>query len=297
LSYAAVVNRNSGYVMTHSPALVRAMLENATRGELGLLRMVEGPQIERALEEAFGGAHAAVIVLGGDGTARTAAAHAMRTGVPVIPLPGGTMNLLPRRLYGEGDPSECLRLALEGGTRCVDVGEVAGKLFFLQGFFGVAPNIARAREAARGLTSLEDLPLVLDNARKAIGAMFGHDDLQWRIGGAGPTHTADTLVVSLGSLDRVMNPSAHVSARDFEVIGIDVHNLAEIARLGFNALTQQWRDDPGVEVAHTTRLDVRLCEDDPCAVLDGEPVALPVEVTVNYLRDAVPVVAPPDAQP
>lgn len=297
MGYAAVVNRNSGYVMARSAAFVRAMLENATRGELSMLHMVPGEAVGEALQAAFDSAPGAVIVLGGDGTARTAAEHAMRSGVPVIPLPGGTMNLLPRRLYGQGDPAECLRRALEGSPRFLDVGEAAGKLFFLQGFFGVAPNIARAREAARGLSSLEDLPHVLSNARKALGSMFGHEDLTYRLDGHGQPRTADTLIVSLGSLDRVMNPSVRVSHRDFEIIGVDVHNFAEIARLGFNALTQHWREDPSVETARAARLDVRLCEDDPCAVLDGEPVSLPVEVTVNYLRDAVPVVAPPDAEP
>jgi len=297
VTYAAVVNRNSGYVMARSPAFVRAMLENTTHGELGLLKIVPGEEVERALQEAFDAAPQAVIVLGGDGTARTAAEHARRSGVPVIPLPGGTMNLLPRRLYGEGDPADCLRQALAGEPRLLDAGEVAGKLFFLQGFFGVAPNIARAREAARGLTSFEDLPHVLDNARKAIGAMFGHDDLTYRLDGGAAKRRADTLVVSIGSLDRVMNPSARVTQREFEIIGVDVHSVAEIMRLGVNALRQNWREDPSVEVARATQLDVRLCESDAGAVLDGEPIELPIEVTVRYLRDVVPVIAPVEAEP
>lgn len=297
MTYAAVINRDSGYVMARSPALVRAMLENATRGDLGMLHMVSGPAIGDALERAFAAKPDAVIVLGGDGSARAAAAHAYRTGVPVIPLPGGTMNLLPRRLYGEGDPAECLRAALEGEVRWLDAGCVDDHLFFLQGFFGVAPDIARAREAARGLSSLEELPQLLSSAGAALATMLGHEDLTYQLDGKFPRHKADTLIVSLGSLDCVMDPSVRVAERDFEVIGIDFHNVAEVVRLGFNALLQQWRDDPSVEIAHAARIDVILGEDDPSAVLDGEPVELPVNATVTYLRDAVPVVAPPERAP
>lgn len=297
MTYAAVVNRNSGYVMARSPAFVRAMLENATRGELGLLRMVEGAEIGRAIEEAFASKPRAVIILGGDGTARTAAEHAYSSGVPVIPLPGGTMNLLPRRLYGEGDPVECLHRALAGEPRLLDAGEAGGRLFFLQGLFGVAPNIARAREAVRGLNSLEDVPGAVASAGKALRSMFGHEGLRYRIDGGPERRTAETLVVSIGSLDRVMNPAAPVEERDFEIISVRIHDIGEFLRLGFKALTHNWRDDPGIEVVRTARLDVRLSEDDPCAVLDGEPVTLPVNVTVRYLRDAVPVIAPAEPGP
>ena len=43
--------------------------------------------------------------------------------------------------------------------------------------------------------------------------------------------TGNTLVVSLGSLDRVMNPHVQVTDRDFEIISVDVRNVGE-ARLG-----------------------------------------------------------------
>ncbi len=291
MSYAAVVNRNSGYVMAKSPATVRAMLENATHGELGSLRMVAGAEVEAALKEAFDSRPSAVIVLGGDGTARSAAAHARRSETPFIPLPGGTMNLLPRRLYGDGDPAECLSKALKGSFRRLDAGCAGEHLFFLQGFFGVAPNIARAREAVRELTSLDDLPGVFGQARKALKSLSGHG-LTYHLGKDEGEHKAETLVVSIGSLDDVMSPSPRELEHSFEVIGVDVHNLGEIARLGFNALMQHWRDDPGVEVARATELSLHLCEHDPCAVLDGEPVELPVDVTVRYLRDAIPVVVP-----
>jgi diacylglycerol kinase family enzyme len=53
----------------------------------------------------------AIIVLGGDGTARAAAAMAPRNGPPLILLPGGTLNILPKALYGDLTWPEALSAA------------------------------------------------------------------------------------------------------------------------------------------------------------------------------------------
>ena len=41
--------------------------------------------------------------LAGDGTARSVASKAKPDGPMIAPLPGGTMNMLPKALYGTGD--------------------------------------------------------------------------------------------------------------------------------------------------------------------------------------------------
>ena len=56
-----------------------------------------------------------IIVLGGDGTARHAAELAPRNGPPLVLLPGGTLNILPRALYGELAWPEALAAALDRG--------------------------------------------------------------------------------------------------------------------------------------------------------------------------------------
>ena len=57
--------------------------------------------MERSFAEAAGQKLEVLIVLGGDGTIRTAAETCAEKGSYLIPLPGGTMNMLPRGLYGD----------------------------------------------------------------------------------------------------------------------------------------------------------------------------------------------------
>jgi diacylglycerol kinase family enzyme len=60
----------------------------------------ESDQIERAFAEATTHKRKMLVVLGGDGTIRTAAEACAGTDSYLLPLPGGTLNMLPRALYG-----------------------------------------------------------------------------------------------------------------------------------------------------------------------------------------------------
>ena len=60
----------------------------------------EGKEMERFFAETAGQKLDILIVLGGDGTIRRAADACTETSSYLIALPGGTMNMLPRALYG-----------------------------------------------------------------------------------------------------------------------------------------------------------------------------------------------------
>ena len=66
----------------------------------------------RSLVEATGQNLDVLIVFGGDGTIRTAAEACAEKGLYLIPLPGGTMNMLPRALYGDVAWEETLKNTL-----------------------------------------------------------------------------------------------------------------------------------------------------------------------------------------
>lgn len=293
--FAAVVNRASGYVGEKSPAHVQAMLENAAHSRLCDLKFLDPDDILEGLKDAFEGPCGGVIVLGGDGTARCAAEFAMKHDKPLIPLPGGTMNLLPRKLYGERGPADALRAALDGQRALIDAGQADDRLFFLSAAFGFAPDMTRAREAFRGQTGLDALPRVLSFARRALADAF-HMNVLFGVDGEEPGREAELLVVALGGLSHLMELKVDEDVgRKFECIASDVHDLGEAARLGFNALTQRWREDPGVAIDCTEQVRVKLKEEDPYGVLDGEPMKLKCEFDVRYLKDAIPVLAPAKA--
>src|ERR1700761_8214748 len=64
---------------------------------------VEPRHVVKALHAAVAARPDLLIVVAGDGTARLAAELCGPEGPLLAPLPGGTMNMLPRALYGQTD--------------------------------------------------------------------------------------------------------------------------------------------------------------------------------------------------
>ena len=76
---------------------------------------LEGGGFDEAIAEAFAAKPDVIFVLAGDGTARSVASKARPDGPMIAPLPGGTMNMLPKALYGTADWKLALKRALEEG--------------------------------------------------------------------------------------------------------------------------------------------------------------------------------------
>jgi len=73
-----------------------------------------------------------LVVLGGDGTIRTAAETCAEKGPFLIPLPGRTMNMLPRALYGDVSWEDALKNALTApSVKVLSGGRIADKHFFI----------------------------------------------------------------------------------------------------------------------------------------------------------------------
>jgi Sphingosine kinase and enzymes related to eukaryotic diacylglycerol kinase len=91
----------------------------------------ESGQIERAFAEVATHKPEVLVVLGGDGTIRTAAEACTGTDTYLLPLPGGTLNVLPRALYGDSSWQEALKETLANPlTKELSGGRVGDKLFF-----------------------------------------------------------------------------------------------------------------------------------------------------------------------
>ncbi|ACG79974.1 conserved hypothetical protein (plasmid) [Phenylobacterium zucineum HLK1] len=96
---AAVVNVASGRCSRATGAALRGQL--ARHGlEPAHLWCGLGADLPGVLDEVLADKPDVLIVLGGDGTIRTAAERCEPGGPLLMPLPGGTMNVLPRALYG-----------------------------------------------------------------------------------------------------------------------------------------------------------------------------------------------------
>lgn len=72
-----------------------------------------------------------LVIYGGDGIIKSGAEIAKKTNIPFIDLPGGTMNILPKALYGTHDWRAGLELALkQENPRWQAAGMVNDHVFF-----------------------------------------------------------------------------------------------------------------------------------------------------------------------
>ncbi|GGX90537.1 phosphoesterase [Streptomyces anandii JCM 4720] len=139
-----------GLVLVANSASGSADRARALRDALPKAEVVEcePEDVEAELERAAG--HARVLgVCGGDGTVNTAAGVALRRGLPLAVLPGGTLNHFAYDL-GVEDARDLSRAVEQGEGVRVDVGRfVSGRRrgVFLNTFsLGVYPELVRERE-------------------------------------------------------------------------------------------------------------------------------------------------------
>ena len=276
-----VANIASGSVGKTAPAEMEKILS-----DFGIVPHVWTPEpkdLETCLRSAIDAAPDLLIVLAGDGTARTAAELAGPDGPLIAPLPGGTMNMLPHAIYGQRPWQEALKIALEHGyERPIGGGEVDGHSFLVAAILGSPALWAPAREAARvGKRKLAWL-----RARRALRRAFS-GRLRYILD-AGPREKAEALIFMCPLTSRALNNDEVA----LEAAALDVKDTIDAFRLGFHALTGDWRDAPGVEVTNCRIGRVWSAHGIP-ATLDGEPVRLKTLAEVRYNAKVARILAIP----
>jgi hypothetical protein len=122
--------------------------------------------------------------------------------------------------------------------------------------------------------------------------------VRWRRAGAN-WHRAHTLVVALGSMDRVLAPEAeemHTGER-LQAAALRLRSGWDVAKLGGDAvLLRNWRELNQLTLVSARHIELDLHSKRPLAVLDGEPLRLSNATEVTVEEAALPVLAArPDA--
>ena len=141
-------NLASGY---GEGAVYDFMRSFATDGDEVCMRSTDGTTpLEGLLDDAT--EYDAVIAAGGDGTVATVCYLLANTGVPVLPFPAGTANLLALNLASPLEPHALAKLVRSGRTLDFDMGEiqVAGKKFGFSIMAGAGYDATIMRAAQRG---------------------------------------------------------------------------------------------------------------------------------------------------
>ncbi|MBA4012735.1 MAG: diacylglycerol kinase [Phenylobacterium sp.] len=279
----AVVNVASGGATAQDAEQMRALL--AEHGAHANVQVADSAEIERRLRSAVDAAPDLLVILAGDGTARSAADMAGPQGPLIAPLPGGTMNMLPNAVYGAVPWREALTTALETGVeRDIGGGLVEGRSFLVAAILGAPALWAPAREAVRE----GQFRLAFARVRRAWRRAFS-GRLRYSLDG-GPRGKAEAVAF----LCPLASSALSDDAQSLEAAVIDPQTMTEAARIGIKALVDDWRNDPAVSAGPCHQARVWAASRVP-AVLDGEPVWLASSATVDWRPQVARLLAPPRA--
>lgn len=242
-----------------------------------------GQEVESALTEARDHQLDVLVVLGGDGTIRAAAEQCGHEGPILMPLPGGTMNMLPKALYGDRSWRDALRDTLQAPMlQPVHGGQVGDRRFFIAAIFGGPTRLAQAREAIRDGQITEAVAKGVDALKDALS-----DKLAYSFGSR--LGEAEAVAVLCPLTSRTLDAEEEV----LEAAAIQVEGTVDALRLSLNAAFRDWREDPGVDRAKLSRMQLRADRPIP-ALLDGETFQMARQIEVHLVKAALQVMRPRD---
>ena len=276
----AVLNTVSGSCDETSADQARAVLDRAGVATAEIVSV--GPtELVAALESAVASADV-LIVLGGDGTIGTAAGLCGGPSAPyLIPLPGGTMNMLPKSLYGAAPWAEALAAVLASPVeQQVSGGDLAGHRFYCAAILGAPSLWADAREAVREGHLLKAAQRAVTATRRSLS-----DAVQYDFGSAsGP---ADAVAVICPLVSQALSDDE----RSFEAVALDLETATGLFGLAFHAVFDGWRNDPSVTRVKTRTVRVVGHGELP-VILDGEKLDIGRSATISFIPVAFRAIVP-----
>jgi diacylglycerol kinase family enzyme len=285
LKVGAIINTSSGGCDADSEAEMLDILKGAGVTDCKTW-CGESEQIERAFAEAATHKPEVLVVLGGDGTIRTAAESCTRTDTYLLPLPGGTMNMLPRALYGDASWQDALKRTLARPVvKGLSGGRIGDDLFFVAAVVGAPGLWMETREAIRE----GDILNALGKAGVALEAMFD-TTVQYSIS---PEAIGEAEVMAV--ICPLVSEQMPDSEQALEAAAIDLQNAAELFGLATAAAFGRWRDNASVTLTKTRQVTVQSSRDIPL-FLDGEKVRAGKSAEIIFVPKAVNVIVPAKAK-
>lgn len=270
MALKALINLTAGSVPDDAEALLEDHLGRTLRDQM----TCDGGGLRDALTKLQPGDGDTLIVWGGDGTIAAALSALQGSGTSVLPLPGGTMNLVHKRVHGGVFAwDEALDLALQtpdpfdlayavAADRPAYVAVMAGKL----------THLSESREALREGDAVEAV-------QKAVGTSVL--DLQ-----TGIAVNVDGEQLEATAAAAFLPQTSDGDALDIGLI--DPDSLAGLASTGLSALLSDWRTAEGVTFRRCDAVTFRsLTDGNIDALLDGERAELGAAITVTIKRGDV----------
>ncbi|NNC37750.1 MAG: hypothetical protein HKO02_09860 [Hyphomonadaceae bacterium] len=276
-----VINKASGSTSDITDVLKHVFMSKV--GVSPVVRFVSPEVVEQTMKEAIGAGANLLVTYGGDGTSRTGADLAKEHDIPFIPLPGGTMNLLPLAIYGSDNWEEVLSLALsQKEPRWLPAGEVNGHTFYVGAILGETTRFSEVREKVRD----HDIVGAAQKAVESISNIRGADPIKFQVAPSTEEHEADAIVLTCPGM-RGRRGKQHA----LEIASIEPESARDVASLGLNALWSNWRDDESAKIMQADTFFIPATETVE-ALLDGESCPLDGPVIGKLQSKGVKILAP-----
>lgn len=278
---SVIINKAAGSTEDITEAVIDIFIESC--GIKPDVAYVAPEDLDKSIGKALKGGADLIVSYGGDGTARAVADAAAKSKIPFVPLPGGTMNMLCKALYGTDDWEEVLKIALaQEKSRWLPAGMINDHPFYVGTIMGGAARFQSVRENLRGSELMEAAKEAIDTLT-SVGV---DDTIYYQTKDASDRKPANIVVVSC--------PGMRASDNDsdiFEVAAISTDTAFDVVRLGFTALMTNWRDDPNTEVSYAKDFRVED-KDDLDVLMDGEYRSFKSPIKVELIPKGVKVLAP-----
>jgi diacylglycerol kinase family enzyme len=292
---AALINDHAGSVKAYGGERLEQEMRDKLGSQLGPLHRGTGESVIAASQQMMADKPDVLLIAGGDGTARCMAELAMTSNIPLVFLPGGTMNVLPKKLGAMGTLGEAVDAVAEGRLRLrrLDIGMANERPFFVAVAFGFLPHMTQWREEFRTIDRSTRVGWTWRQIRALGGQLFA-PTVRLLIDNYRPLFPSPGVLISVGDADTLApgrDPAAQLAG--LEIVLLNANNWLELAGVLSTALfSAKWREHKDIDtfqaqqvlVQRRRRRYIRL-------TLDGEPTRLQGPITVRYVKDALPVYA------
>lgn len=199
----------------------------------------------------------------------------------VLVLPGGTMNLLSKRLHGESDAAEILARVGSGRARRVRPAIVRSR--YGDGLTGILAGPGTAWNNVREAMRETDVVGLVTKAAEAIGESTGGPKVVSRVPAAGRPEGYSLIMLS-------------PTDDGLEGDGYYTETIADYAKQGIALLRRNFREGPHESLGRNVTFRLACPEGEPMGLLiDGEPRDGAAEEVFTVARSEVDLLATLDA--